>query len=431
MAGVLGQVGPEEVVAEAEALGRLLAGTEGADVAADAVTEVGVAAAGLDDLRLAWRIGAVARRHLDLQRRDATWVWLRTWELDEGELDDTSTAGVPTDSPERAEVRAVAARIPDRIGNLPVYPVSRAQAEAELAADIPADRRIALHLQGAGRYRDAVAVAEEVAADADRRGLVARAVEARSDLVRIHNVLGNLDAALDHGNRAMLLLPRLSIGSRAMLRLFAAFGVGGRLRGDREEPSTREVVERVVAHPDYRWAGLAMWAARAQSSADLGRVDDAIEAVEVCLPGIERAGASAPAYPLIVNHALAALWWLDRTDHLDVLERNLKAKVVEPDVRYVETDGRWDMARAAALRGDDDQAREWFAEGRAVLREEGARTLLVALDGDEALMEMRLGNEAAARALVDGARSEAEAVGLTTWCSRLDEIVSGTAPALR
>ena len=101
-----------------------------------------------------------------------------------------------------------------------------------------------------------------------------------------------------------------------------------------------------------------------------------------------------------------ALWLIERTDHLDLVERNLREKVIEPDFRYPMFDGRHAMAQLCALSGRFDEACEWFAKARAVLDEQGARPLRAIVDYDEALMEVRRGpdgDSARARELLDAA----------------------------
>jgi len=55
---------------------------------------------------------------------------------------------------------------------------------------------------------------------------------------------------------------------------------------------------------------------------------------------------------------IEALWVLERRDHVEVLERNLREKTLAPDFRCVGTDARLSLARLCALTGRFDEARE-------------------------------------------------------------------------
>jgi hypothetical protein len=82
---------------------------------------------------------------------------------------------------------------------------------------------------------------------------------------------------------------------------------------------------------------------------------------------------------------------LERCDHLEVLRRNLETKVLEPDQRFLDTDGRWIAARIASLEGRHDDARRWFDDARAELEAEGALGVLAGVEFDAALAESRAG----------------------------------------
>jgi hypothetical protein len=67
----------------------------------------------------------------------------------------------------------------------------------------------------------------------------------------------------------------------------------------------------------------------------------------------------------------------------------------------------------------------WFAEARRVLREQEAWTLLAITDHDEALMYVGRGEPGdldRARSLLDGARRQFEAIGMTGWIRRADDL---------
>jgi hypothetical protein len=51
------------------------------------------------------------------------------------------------------------------------------------------------------------------------------------------------------------------------------------------------------------------------------------------LPAIEQGAGWAGGYTRIVCDAAETLWRCQRTDSIDIIERNLRQKVVEPDFR--------------------------------------------------------------------------------------------------
>jgi len=128
--------------------------------------------------------------------------------------------------------------------------------------------------------------------------------------------------------------------------------------------------------------------------------------------------------------AASALWLLGRTDHIEVIERNLRDKVVAPDFRYTMFDARLSLARLCALQGRYDEAAEWFAKSRAVLDEQGARPLRAIADFDEAWMYLRRGAPGdleRARPQLDAAMTQFKSIGMTGWLRRAENLVSAKA----
>ena len=128
---------------------------------------------------------------------------------------------------------------------------------------------------------------------------------------------------------------------------------------------------------------------------------------------------------------IEALWVLERRDHVEVLERNLRAKTLAPDFRSRGTDARLSLARLCALTGRFDEAREWFEKARHVLDEQGARPLRAITDFDEAWMEVRrggAGDRLRALALLDAARGPFESIGMPGWLRRAEELRQQLAP---
>jgi hypothetical protein len=88
-------------------------------------------------------------------------------------------------------------------------------------------------------------------------------------------------------------------------------------------------------------------------------------------------------------------------------------------------DGRHALALLCALTDRHEEAARWFAEARRVLAEQHALPLLAICDHDEALMYVRRGapgDADRARPLLESARKQFEAIGMTGWIHRAEEL---------
>jgi tetratricopeptide (TPR) repeat protein len=176
---------------------------------------------------------------------------------------------------------------------------------------------------------------------------------------------------------------------------------------------------------ENRWAGAAIFAGVARVFAMLGQTDAAMGMLAQVISPLERAPGDAANYPRIACNAAEALWVTDRRDHIEVVERALREKVIAPDFRYVNVDARLELARLCALQGKYDEAIKWFAKARSVLDEQGARSLRAICDYDEALMYIRRnadGDRARARPLLDAALAQFREIGMTGWIARAEEL---------
>jgi tetratricopeptide (TPR) repeat protein len=167
--------------------------------------------------------------------------------------------------------------------------------------------------------------------------------------------------------------------------------------------------------------------------AEAGREDEALATLARALPAIQRTPAGEANLPAVICDCAWALWILERTDHIDVIEQNLREKVVVPDFRYPMRDGRTALARLCALQARYDEASRWFAEARTVLEEDGARPLRAIVDYDEALMYARRaadGDRERALPLLDAAMRQFAEIGMTGWTRRGDELRATLAVSL-
>jgi len=123
----------------------------------------------------------------------------------------------------------------------------------------------------------------------------------------------------------------------------------------------------------------------------------------------------------MICDAAETLWLIERTEFIDVIERNLRQKIVTDIHPYPMMDGRQALARVCALQGRSDEASEWFARARTVLEELEARPLRAIVDFDEALMLLRrggTGDRERARPLLEAAIREFSAIGMSGWIRR-------------
>jgi len=149
--------------------------------------------------------------------------------------------------------------------------------------------------------------------------------------------------------------------------------------------------------------------------------------VRAVLPAIRQAPGWSQNYTQLVDLACEACWRVDRADFVEVLELNLRSKILEPDFRRASTDARLSMARLAALSERFDEATEWFAASRRVLDEQGARPLRAIVDFEEALMYVRRDESAhreRAGALIDAALRQFEVLGMIGWQRRAEKLMS-------
>lgn len=174
--------------------------------------------------------------------------------------------------------------------------------------------------------------------------------------------------------------------------------------------------------PANAWALGVIHAVVGRIDARQGRPEQAMGRLELLVPWLERAPGWTVHFPAMASYAADILCFLDRHDHVPAVERALREKVIGPDFRDTMVDGRLAMARLCAHEGRHEEARHRFTEARVVLREQGARPLLAITDYDEAVMEAERGDAGRARALLDDAHREFEAMGMSGWLRRAGDL---------
>ena len=430
-AAVNANVGADQLLRAARAAGDLTRTLEGDDAACDFVAELAAEVATLDDLHLAWDLAALAGSWLRSDRRDQTYVIVRSFELSQGEFHDPNHPGIPLDTPARRELRELVRDLPPlSIATLFVpYIDSRAEAKRALERVGPDDHS----WQTIGpqwvlcAHRELCDTARADIEDALARGVVARAVFDFAVLARVLNVLGEFDAAQAALDEGLALVPRISETSNPTLQLLGAVSLQRTVRGELLPSAELAGFEPFGESPDVHWAWIAITSYRCQLLAAEGKVDESVALLHELMPVIEGAGGWAQNYLAVVFSAALALWRLERTDEVAVIEHNLRRKVIEPDVRYPECEARNALALLCALDGRVEEAAHWFEEARGVLKECGAWPLIIQVDFDEATMHARLGrpeDRDRARALLTRARSRCDHPALAPWVTRIDELAA-------
>jgi tetratricopeptide (TPR) repeat protein len=416
----------EEAVRVASEAGELVAASEGSDAAADYLADAAAAVYSSAFDPRGWVLAKQGLRHVG-SRRDLTWARLASLDLARREANDPAFPGVAVDVPERHEISRIAlANLPLLLERGAVYPAM----ELVFESREDAIERGGLYLQVmavvAGEYARALALGNQFVGRFLERGQLALAANLLTDVAHCQSMLGNLAASREALAHARELAER--VGNPPYLALLLTFlqvddtwtrgeGCGLLLPG----------IEQFLAKDalELRWLRGVEWALAARCYAHEGRGDDALRALERALPAIEGGAGWAVLNTVMIGFVIETLWVLERRDHAEVLERNLRKKTLAADFRSPGTDARLSLARLCALTGRFDEAREWFEKARRVLDEQGARPLRAITDFDEAWMEVRrggAGDRQRALTLLDAARGPFESIGMPGWLRRAEEL---------
>ncbi len=415
----------EQAVDAATRAADALAEREDANAAGDFLAEAAEALASAGYKDGAWKVAANGVL-LKGDRRDAAWVRLRWFDLDRLDAADPSYIGIPVMTPERLEVDNVARSV----GMLGSPVTSRADAE-ELARELHAQPErqgneaaiAAFSLGDARRGRELfVAFADGL----ERSGKIAPAALCCAEAARSCTALGLFDEGDRLLSRGLALASRVGARSTAVVQLLGARYERAVMTGEGAERLFAEVGETALQpQAQDMWVFAAVRACIARGLAWLGQAEPAIAQITELVAPLDLARGTGGNYTMMACTAAEALWLLDRRDHIDAIERNLREKVVQPDFRYINVDGRLSLARLCALQGRYAEASGWFAEARTVLEEDGARPLRAIVDYDEALMYARRsadGDRERALPLLDAAMRQFGDIGMTGWARRGEEL---------
>ncbi len=398
----------DDVIQVAEAAGDAIAEAETEQAAAEYLANAAYACTSAGGIVPSWQL---ARRGLSYATaHDVAWARMTCIDYQRREAEDPDGPGIPIAGADRLEAAAILreGRL-DPIGPAPMEAACGSREEALESGNA------IIHFYWCGEYARSLPVLEAEADQAMYRGQLARAGRSRAFVAMCQAALGNFDEARQALDQTQALAARLGVSifpalqAREGLAIATDEGLGD-LAGA-VAPLTASVI------PPIAWLYGCLYAWAGRIAARLGRSEDALGSLAHLTPWLERAPAWTVGFPVMASHAAEILWVLERDDHLEVIERALRDKVLAPDFRSTGADGRLAMARLCGLSGRYDEATSWFTDARRVLTDQGARPLLAIADYDEALVFLRRGGPHADQAgpLLDAARRQFEQLGMSGW----------------
>ena len=415
----------EEAVKVASEAGDVIATTQGADAAADYLANAAFAMHTGGLRKGSWELAQAGLRYVG-ERRDLIWGTLRELDLMREAAEDPENPGIRIDSPAQRELREVSKTIPsEQIATRDFAPPL--ETKEEIIRDPYSRASTMLFL--AGDLRRSLAMWQQEAADAERRGRIGWAVTAWADLASAHIALGDFAAGLAACDRSSALEARAT-GSASDSTNMDLMSARHELRIALDE-GWEQVIEDVATNSliedpslEDHWAFAMVRACAAYVFARLHQPELSLQWLSSIPAAVERGAYWEHTYCGTVCDGAAALWLLNRNDYSEVFERNLRLKVLPHDFRYPTRDSRLSLARLCALNNRYEEASDWFAKAREVLDEQGARPLRAIADYDEALMFVRRsapGDMARARPFLDAASQQFQTLGMSGWIRRAEE----------
>jgi class 3 adenylate cyclase/tetratricopeptide (TPR) repeat protein len=368
----------------------------------------------------AWDLAREGMHHTG-DRRDLAWAHLYIIDSQRRDFGHSEHPGIPLDTPERWDAaRIIRASQPDpaAFGGLETPFGSRTEA-------LTSTRNLSILVCFAGEFARCLPLTLAEAQASLTRGQAVRAARCFMTAAFCQISLGCLDdgrASLEEAQR---------LAGPAGTPIFGILHGRELLMAFMDDEVALEALDADLARlvptlaPAQAWALGPAYAIRARTSARLGRPDEALGFLERLLPWLERAPAWAYHFPHVAGYCAETLWLLDRVDHIDVVERAVREKVLAPDFRDIGVDSRLSLARLCALQGRYEEAEKSFNEARSVLHEQGALPLTAIVDFDQAQMFMRRGDPKDAQEagpLLHAARRQFEAIGMTGWIHRGEKL---------
>ena len=419
---------PEEGVRSATEAATLIAVVEGNNAAVDYLHDAMVAAFEAGSMLPSYALASEGMRYIG-DRRDIVWANLLQFDHHARTVGDPDALGVllPVDEPEfETWIRVMNSLNPDEWPFAYTRFESREQISNDVNRMAAGSKRAAAALYVVGDAGRARTMLLDALISAERQGRVAEQVLIHGELARCLAALGELAEAQASCDRCAALIARLpgpSVHAQqldiARIEMLVASGEG--------LAATAPIIEAALRRnaPEMQYARALLFSIAALAFAQAGREADALANLARALPTIARAPVGEINLPCTTGNSAWALWILQRTDHIKVIERSVREKVVGPDHRFPLQDGRTALARLCALQGRYDEASRWFAEARTVLEEDGQRPMRAIVDYDEALMHARrgeAGDQERALPLLHAAMQQFSDIGMTGWTRLAEEL---------
>ncbi len=217
---------------------------------------------------------------------------------------------------------------------------------AEVLVDPNCDSMALLFL--AGDARRSLPIWQQRAAEGERSGRIALAMDAWTFTAGCHLTLGDFPAARAAYDRAVAMSARVNRALLPLLNLLSTrsdfimaldLGPGAMI----EIPGEKELM--ADQPPQLRWALVGAFAGNALILAQRNLAEPAMQLVAPVSAGLQVGAAWGFSYGVAAGDMTGALWLLNRTDYLDQLEASIRDKVLAPDFRFPLRDGRLSMAR--------------------------------------------------------------------------------------
>ncbi|MCU1395128.1 MAG: transcriptional regulator, putative ATPase, winged helix family [Ilumatobacteraceae bacterium] len=379
--------------------------------------DVANAAIGMGNTDLSWTVARIGLDHVG-DERNLVWAELRSLELESIDALDPDHPGVPVDHPDRhLAATIVAADSPTPWHSELV--TSGASGRAELLDH--ANRFPGVAAFWCGEYVSSRRRMEQLAEAALADGQQSWASSCLANAARCRIAVGEFGAARALLDRAHAMGDRLGSAAPHHHNLLAADDELSSAIGD-GWPAMKAAGGAALldtAEPTNRSALAAFFAAAARIFAhDPDLVEESLGFASAVVPFLAVAPGWAINYSRMACDVAEALWYLDRQDDIDVIERSLRDKVIAPDFRYPMVDGQHALGRLLGVRRDLDGALDAFAAARDRLADQRARPLHAIVGFDEALLMARIGltDEAADRFAESGRRFTE--LGMTGWLDR-------------
>ncbi|MGO9454127.1 MAG: ATP-binding protein [Candidatus Binataceae bacterium] len=428
----------EEALKVALEAGERIAPAEGSPSAAEFHERIARAMFGAGITRGAWQLAKKGLRHVQ-SRHDITWASLTEIDINRAEGEDPSNPGILRDSPETHELCEVLRTLPrEQLTARNIDPIHFSRKEI---LEDPSPR--ARGLWRGGNLRLTLSLYRQDATECERRGAIVKAMAAWAGVARCQIALGDFvegQAAIDRA--AAMSTGQPSFGSMTLAGARTEFHLAMNENWDQLLPDIRRefgqsnaamgVMEFLKAQgPEV----LELAGARACVAciyAFIGERESALRELNELPAALEYGAGWTFTYVSTALFAARTVWELNSAAHAEVIERNIRKKVLTPDFRWPSGDSRLALAHLCALQGRYDEAVGWFAKAREVLDEQGARPLRAMVDYDEALMYLRRGapgDRERTRPLLATASQHFQTLGMTGWLRSAEQSALAMVPA--